>query len=103
MLTKSLPTKNTLLAKLMFQPLGPSEFCTQWVPQKTGKQPGEQGYRKACKKLLAELTGYGENTINNWLTYPDECPDLVKRYLRAVDILWKIIQTISIPNWLIKK
>ncbi|MEA5573471.1 hypothetical protein [Calothrix sp. UHCC 0171] len=78
----------------MFEPLEPSEFCEKWIPIKRSKNPGEYGYRKESCKLLAELTGYGETTCNNWLSTPSEIPQLVRLYLRSVDILWQIQQII---------
>ena len=85
------------LNSFMFQPLSPPDFCQRWIPIKTGKQPQEYGYRKDSIKLLAELTGYGENTCDNWLSNPEKVPRLVKLYLRVVDILWQIQRLIPIP------
>ena len=80
----------------MFEPLNPSEFCRRWVPEKKGKQPKEYGYRRECCKLLSELTGYGENTTNNWLKDTYDTSELVKRYLRVVDTLWQIEKLLGI-------
>ena len=80
----------------MFEPLEPTEFCEKWIPVKRNKKPGEYGYRKQCRKLLAELTGYGETTCNNWLSTPKEVPQLVRPYLRLVDTLWQIQQILPL-------
>ena len=73
----------------MLDPLSPEEFCRTWVYKKSGICPGEYGYRKACCNLLSELTGYGYNTCNNWLS-GTEPPRLACLYLRSIDILWRI-------------
>jgi hypothetical protein len=90
-----LPLDSPSAISSMFEPLEPNEFCQKWVPIKSNKKLREYGYRKECRKLLAELTGYGETTCNNWLSTPSEIPRLVKIYLRSVDTLWQIQQLIA--------
>jgi hypothetical protein len=74
----------------MFKPLEPLEFCEKWVPKKKGVTPDKRSYRKACAELLAELTGYKQESVRPWLFAPDRVPALVKRYLRVVDRLWQL-------------
>jgi hypothetical protein len=74
----------------MLEPLEPGEFCLKWLPKFKNLYPEQYGYRKACCEFLAELTGYGTNTVNNWLTDSTKTPLLVKRYLRAIDLLWQL-------------
>lgn len=85
------------LAYLMFKPLEPTQFCQRWIPIRTGKNPEEYGYRKECYEMLSELTGYSNNTCNDWLSRPEKCPDLVKSYLRVIDALWQIQQLSNLP------
>ena len=38
--------------------------------------------------LLAECTGYGVSTVNNWLGSTERVPDLVMRHLWLLDQVW---------------
>jgi hypothetical protein len=74
----------------MFEPLEPLEFCKKWVPKKKGVTLDKRSYKTACAELLAELTGYKQESVRQWLFAPDRIPSLVKRYLRVVDRLWQL-------------
>jgi hypothetical protein len=73
-----------------FEPLEPSEFCQYWVPIIYRETPEQYGYRKTCCQLLSKITGKSEYTCGNWLSYPDRVPDIIKRFLKSVDLLWKM-------------
>ncbi|MGH2414114.1 MAG: hypothetical protein ACRDEA_10565 [Microcystaceae cyanobacterium] len=79
----------------MFKPLEPKEFCERWVPKKLGKHPHQYGYRKACCQMLAELTDHQESTVNSWLSRSNKVPVVIKRYLRAVDLLWQLEEVLQ--------
>jgi len=75
---------------ISIEPMPPAKFCEKWVPVIKGKSPGDYGYRRSCCALLANLTGYKESTVSNWLIEGFQVPFLVGRYLRLLDVLLEI-------------
>lgn len=87
---KLLQQKALEIDVLRYEPLEPKDFCSTWIPTISDKKPNNYGYRKECRKFLADLTGYEENSVDNWLSTPESVPKLARQYLRALDLLWKI-------------
>jgi hypothetical protein len=78
-------------------PLEPSDYCAKWVPAFHGKNPGERGYRAACLRELARVSGFQESTINNWGTHFEKRPDHFLYLLRWVDIVNQVRQAVLLP------
>jgi hypothetical protein len=63
--------------------LEPLDFCNIWIPKLYGIQPNERGFKAACIKELAKITGTGYATIErNWAADFSDRPEWVPRLLR---------------------
>jgi hypothetical protein len=85
-------------------PLEPNDYCRKWVPVFYGKQPGERGYKAACIKELARVTGVApENIERNWGKELENTPSYLPRMLRMADIINQAVKAISLPPDSIEK
>ena len=88
-------------------PLKPQEYCEKWVPILYGRQPGERGYKAACIRELARVSGVEADTIErNWgLTNMafDAAPAYLPRMLRMADIINQAVKTLPLPPDSIEK
>ncbi|RUT03877.1 hypothetical protein DSM106972_047910 [Dulcicalothrix desertica PCC 7102] len=60
----------------------PEEYCRKWVPIYQDKKPGERGYRAACIRELARVSGVKGTTIDiNWGSDFSERPSYLPKML----------------------
>ena len=88
-------------------PLEPQEYCEKWIPTLYGKQPGERGYKAACIRELARVSGVSpENIERNWgltdLAF-DSAPSYLPRMLRMADIINQAVKVLPLPPDFIEK
>ena len=83
-------------------PLTPSQYCQRWVEKLTGICPHERGYRAACIRELAKVTGLKIRSIdNNWSKNFQNYPSWVLIPLRNADLvnqMREIITRDDFPN-----
>ena len=81
--------------------LEPEEYCKRWVPIYQGKQPGERGYRAACIRELAKVSGIKASTIDiNWGANFENRPHYLPRMLKLAHIINQIKQIFPLPpDW----
>lgn len=81
--------------------LEPEEYCAKWVPVYQGKKPGERGYRAACIRELAKISGVKESTIDiNWGANFEKRPQYLPRMLKLADIINQLKQILPLPvDW----
>ena len=80
-------------------PLEPQEYCRKWVPIYQGKKPGERGYRAACVRELAKVSGVKESTIDiNWGSDFSERPGYLPRMLTLADVINSVKQIFPLPQ-----
>lgn len=84
------------LDQLRQLPLTPQEYCQRWVFKLTGIAPQERGYRSACIRELAKVTGLKERSIdNNWGQNFQDHPQWVKVCLRHADLVNQMREVIA--------
>ncbi|ACK74048.1 hypothetical protein PCC7424_5477 (plasmid) [Gloeothece citriformis PCC 7424] len=79
-------------------PLSPIElaqFCRRWTPLIYNVKPGNPKYAILSIRLVAKITLKREKTVKNWFYSSQKVPDDIKKYLGAVDALWRISLTIN--------
>ncbi len=77
----------------------PQEYCRKWVPIYQGKKPGERGYRAACVRELAKISGVKESTIDiNWGSDFAQRPGYLPRMLTLADVINSVKQIFPLPQ-----
>jgi hypothetical protein len=96
---------NRRLSLVMFEPMELDDWCQFWVPLIYPDIPAPlpedtrrpHGYLAACKNTISALTQSSESTVEKWIYGYQECPHVVKMYLRAVHLLWLIRRQFRFP------
>ncbi len=89
--------KNASIDDWLFQPIEPIDFCIKWLPRKYELSWGDRRARESACCMLSLLTGHATTTWNIYLTYPKKIPNLVKKYLRLIDIIWELKRLLILP------
>ena len=89
--------KNGPIDDWLFQPIEPIDFCIKWLPRKYELSWGDRRARESACCMLSVLTGHATTTWNIYLTYPQRIPNLVKKYLRLIDIIWELKRLLILP------
>ena len=95
--TKYNEIKNGPIDDWLFQPIEPIDFCIKWLPRKYELSWGDRRARESACCMLSLLTGHATTTWNIYLTYPQRIPNLVKKYLRLIDIIWELKRLLILP------
>jgi len=77
----------------------PREFCRQWF---NASEEGEQewGYRQKCIKLLAEVIGLEQHTVDRWgkgVDFP-KMPEQYKNTLSYAIALKRVVEAAGTGN-----
>ena len=65
----------------------PAEYCEKWIPTIAGLYPDERGYKTACIKELARVTGLTEMAIKKWGADMDGYPLNIKHILQMANTI----------------
>jgi hypothetical protein len=77
--------------------LEPRDFCNIWIEKLYGIKPDERGFKAACIKELAKITGTRYATIErNWGADFSDRPSWVPRLLRREHMLNRIREVVNL-------